>query len=363
MKQPRDWSVRRFDAWREKGRFPRSSQWLRRARQLGLQEDRTVEAFTLRGKVGGVWCVVERQRRSASSQPPAGQEKLDWRWSVSMTGLQLEGRLTVSAETTMSGLAKLVTGQDILTGDAVFDGAALVRGEPAYALAVLSHNVRRTLAVALSRGVRIGADGLSWGFWDRTLPRRVLSRIRQLAVLAERLALDDEKVHAGLLRNAVRDPMPEVRRRNLQAVAGDQAVPPSPAVVQAAVAAAAADDERLVATAAGILARAVRFDAQRIDLLPEPGLCCLLRHGPSEHRLHIIGLLAEGGTSWSLGALAEAGRGLLTGRRVREAAREATGRIIDRDGGLKEGGLSLAPAAVGDLSLIPGAEAGLQFSD
>jgi hypothetical protein len=357
---PRD---RRFDAWDKGTRWPRSSQWIRRARQLGLREDPKATVFTLQGAIAGISTEIERQPRGGDLRPPPGQEKLDWRWSISMTGLDFEGRLALARESVLSGLAKVVTGQDVLTGDDDFDGLALIRGEPEYALAVLSYNVRRTLTVALSRGVHFGPDSLAWQFWDRTLPRRVLSRARQLAVLADRLVLDDEHVRRGLLRNAVRDPLTSVRRHNLALLTGRGDVPPDAPALQAALAAAASDDAALVRTASTLLTRAVRFDPRQLDVLPEPALVCLLQHGPGEGRIDVIERLAETGNSWSLGALGEASRGLLSGRRVRAAAREAVQRIIARHGDLKEGGLSLAPVATGDLSLIPGAEAGLEFAE
>lgn len=363
MKQRPGPAERRSDAWHQRGRPRRPTNWLRRASQLGLREVPKASCFTLQGRVLGVMTVVERRPRGGDLQPPAGQEKLEWRWSISLTGLAFRGRLALAPETTLTGLAKLVTGQDVRCGDPDFDAAALVRGDADYALAVLTRNVRRTLVLALKWGVTFAADSLVWEFWDRTMPRRVLSRTRQMARLADRLVLDEHEVRRGLLRNAVRDPLSGVRRRNLEALVALGDVPPDEALIQAATACAAADDAKLVATAAELLDRAVGFDPRRLDTLPEPALAALLLHGRSDDRLRIIERLGRVGTSWSVGALAEAGRGLLVGRRVRQAAREASARIIAREGGLREGGLSLVPAAVGDLSLIPGEEAGLQFAD
>ena len=352
---------RRSDAWRRQERR-RPNQWLRRARQLGLREVPGSSVFTLVGTVNGVTAVVERRPRDAGQQPPAGREKLEWRWSIELSGLAFGGRLSLAPETTLTGLAKLVTGQDVLCGDPDFDAAALVRGDADYALAVLSRNVRRTLLVALERGVTFAADSLSWRFWDRTMPRRVLSRTRHLARLASRLVLEEHEVWPALLRNSVRDPLAGVRRRNLEALASF-AGPPDRALVQAASAGAGSDDAALVATAAKLLQRAVEADPHRLDELPEAALVALLMHGPTDRRPRLLERLAEVGTPWSLGAIGEAGRGLLVGRRVRDAARTASQAIIAREGGLKEGGLSRAPADVGVLSLIPGEDAGLEFAD
>ncbi len=361
MKQLPPPGERRADAWHNRQRR-RPSQWLRKAQQLGLREDPRSSVFTLQGRIHGVFTVVERQPRGGALQPPPGQEKLEWRWTISHTGLRFRGRLALAPETTLSGLAKLVTGQDVLCGDPEFDAAALVKGDPDYALAVLSRNVRRTLVVALERGVTFAADSLTWAFWDRTMPRRVLSRARVMARLADRLVLEDHEVWPALLRNSVRDPLTRVRRHNLDLLASFDGEPDL-ALIQAASAGAATDDPKLVATAAKILARAVEANSERLELLSEAGLVALLKHGRSEHRLRLLERLTEVGTSWSLGPIGEAGRGLLTGRRLREAARAATAAIIARAGGLKEGGLSLLPAAAGDLSLIPGEEAGLEFAD
>ena len=366
-----DGGIPRFDEWEGRG-TPPMNHWLRRARQLGLRRDPSVSLWrnaprsnvtdlVLRGSIAGFGTEVGRRRRSGELQPPREQWELDWCWSIGLTGLDLQGRLTLAPETSLTGLGKLVTGQDILTGDREFDELALVRGEPAYALAVLSEPVRRTIALALSRGVRFVPDGISWIFWDRSLPRRILSRARNLAILATRLRLDEEGVRRGLQRNAVRESLIPVRRRNLEELAALLG-PPTPASLQAALAAAATYHDDLVSAAAPLLARALRYDVLRLDELGERTLVCLLRFGPDEQVLPVIDHLARRGTAWCLPALCQAASSLLRGRR-RQAAQEARERITAREkGSLPQGGLSLVGEG-GDLSLIPKADEGLEFAD
>lgn len=208
-----DRGVPRYTDWKDRSRTPKRSHWLRRARQLGLRRHTEAEDLTLRGSIAGVAAEVVRLRRSAVLVPPDDEPEMDWLWTITLTGLGLEGRLALAPETTLSRLGKLVRGRDVRTGDPEFDALLLVRGDPRYALAALSHHLRQGIVRALYRGVTFEPDRLSWSFWDRALPRRVLSRVRQVAVLATRLALDDEQVRQALQNNAAHDPLPHVRRR------------------------------------------------------------------------------------------------------------------------------------------------------
>lgn len=132
--------------------------------------------------------------------------------------LRAEGRLT--------NLTQLVTGTDVHVQDAVFDAAVHIQGDEQRLLAVMSHPTRQAVLELLKLGATTVSDSkiifesdASWEEADiQDLAHRVVS-------LAERLALSVDSIAPALAASALTDPIPEVRKRNLECLFAASAVP------------------------------------------------------------------------------------------------------------------------------------------
>jgi hypothetical protein len=106
---------------------------------------------------------------------------------------------------------------DVRTGDAPFDAFVRVRGDEAQALALLGAAARKTVAAGLSAlycRVQDGAVGFRTpeGLVQLALLRQWLDTLTDIATA---LVLDGSEVPARLTWNALNDPVPAVRLRNL----------------------------------------------------------------------------------------------------------------------------------------------------
>jgi HEAT repeat protein len=107
-------------------------------------------------------------------------------------------------------------GEDVLTGDAVFDDTIEVRGQPSVVLALLTRSVRDKVAVFVRNGGTL-RDGRLTGRTRLTVAQSDIPACARMTWrLAEALSsADGGGICQRLARNAVEDPVPGVRLLNL----------------------------------------------------------------------------------------------------------------------------------------------------
>jgi HEAT repeat protein len=163
-----------------------------------------------------------RRRRSQSAKGTVGDAAI----SIATTMVDNEGQesftelvVTVEGPRIPRGLsfaAEGGSGEDILTGDAVFDDVVEVHGEPSVVHALLDKEVRQKVVLfvtnrgSLRRGRLTGRSPLVVAESD------VLSCVRMTVRLAEALSsAEGGGICPRLARNVVEDPVPGVRLLNL----------------------------------------------------------------------------------------------------------------------------------------------------
>src|SRR5206468_2440244 len=107
------------------------------------------------------------------------------------------------------------TGDDVLTGDTVFDDLVEVRGEPSVLLALLDREIRQRVSEFVRQGGRLVGGRLvscaRTSFW----PGEVARGLRLGLWLARELSSPGGGVCERLAANAKSDPLPGVRLWNL----------------------------------------------------------------------------------------------------------------------------------------------------
>lgn len=240
-----------------------------------------------------------------------------WQWAIEASDAALPPDLELRTEGRLDGLRRFI-GQDLQIGDPDFDGLVLVRGPEAPLRAALSEAVRWRVLDWLAVGVEIRAPRVRWAGPGPASPTaRMLARVRGLVALVRSLVVPPEELALRIRNNALRDPAPGVRARNLRLLV---------------------DLER------------DRLDDLLSDL-DEPALLTLLDHDDLAVRLEAIAALGEHGTSRAIAPLVAVADGLFVNGTLKTAAGAARGRIIDRLGGLTEGGLALVEGG-GELTLV-----------
>jgi HEAT repeat protein len=142
----------------------------------------------------------------------------------------LDPELELSAESGWAELTKIFTGGDVKVGDADFDEWVRVKGPEVNALAALSEPARRAMEQLVGEGVTLKGGALKFtvagrlvedrsAFWGGATRRTVLGRIQRAVDASERLSVPRGEIGVALARNALEDPVPEVRKRNLEALA------------------------------------------------------------------------------------------------------------------------------------------------
>lgn len=115
---------------------------------------------------------------------------------------------------------RLLSRADVLTGDATFDARVWVTGDPAAILAVTDSATRRHVRRFTERGgtLRDGTFSLTVRLPDIATPKDVVDQMRALTDLAQRLEVGADAA-ARLARNALHDPVAQVRVRCLELLA------------------------------------------------------------------------------------------------------------------------------------------------
>jgi HEAT repeat protein len=187
--------------------------WKQAANELGLKCEKVgtwpVFDWRIRGEIDGLAVTVEKMQ---SGRKPAMLIQVDGR------GLVPRG-LVVHREGEWASLKKMVQGEDITTGDAIFDSWVYVQGDEAEALAVLTKPARRavedfldTMSRARVRGGVVECSGQGLGETSEQL----VTPVKEAVKVARLLSLDQATPAARLNHNALRDPNRRVRLRNLE---------------------------------------------------------------------------------------------------------------------------------------------------
>lgn len=119
-----------------------------------------------------------------------------------------------------TGPQRLLSDGDVLTGDTTFDGKVWVTGDPTTIMAIMDSATRRLVQRFTQRGGTLGKGTLSLTCRLATsaTPKDVLREMRALTDLAQRLEVGADAA-ARLARNALGDPVTQVRARCLELLA------------------------------------------------------------------------------------------------------------------------------------------------
>lgn len=231
--------------------------------------------------------------------------------------------LRFHAETRMTALKKVFGGEDVLTGDPRFDAAVWLDGEPGELLGRLEPVVREAIMTWVGAGgalveqlvVELSAPT------DERVDELLIAGVTIGRALGELAGDDDDyEIHHALIERAESDPMPQVRVRAAAALIG-RGFPPTPSLAA--------------------------------DLGPvlEDGLLLTLAEGQAAQREAVITHLGQFGTERAISPLAAIAGAWFGDRRQKQAARAAVDHIIERQGGLRAGGLSMLDAEAGGLAI------------
>jgi HEAT repeat protein len=126
--------------------------------------------------------------------------------------------VTISGPRMPQGLAfaeERGTGDDVLTGDTVFDDLVEVRGEPSILLALFDREIRQKVSEFVGLGGRLVTGQLSCCTPTSFSPGEVVRSLRLGLWLARELSSPGGGICERLARNAKTDPLPGVRLWNL----------------------------------------------------------------------------------------------------------------------------------------------------
>lgn len=367
-------------------------------RALGVRVEQAPDRMILAAEPGHAMHVAGEGRRLAPER---------WMWTLEVRHPGIDRAWVIEPEDAITRVRKLVAGQDVLTGDAAFDAAVHIVGETRPLLACLGHATRARLTRLLPQG-RLADGALRWAA-PATGPRPpgLVDRLHDMLTVARTLGADVRPL-TRLRRHMVRDPDPGHRRRAMeQAVLAGHALTPgerrallrdADPDLRAAVARMLHDVETLgrlaadprlpdplrvgavealgeceppaaidalerAARSAGstalepALGRALGSTTDRhpeaIERLGEAATLALLTHGPERRRSAAIERLGEAGTERAVPPLAAIAGAFFARRALKDEARAAIDRITRRQGGLSRGGLSVADAEAGALTVSP----------
>lgn len=125
--------------------------------------------------------------------------------------------LILRAKGRLASLTRLVDDNNVCTQDAAFDAAVHIEGDEQRILAVMSHPARQAVLELLKLGETTVTDSKIVMESDASWEDADIRGLTSLVVsLAERLALPVSAMAHKLAANALTDPIPEVRKRNLE---------------------------------------------------------------------------------------------------------------------------------------------------
>ncbi len=350
-------------------RAARKRVWARAAEALGLgfTEGGFFSSPRIEGQVGGTQVVVRTIRRG-------GKHKRTY--TVIRVGARVPHDLVLRSEGLGSAINKLIAGRDLQIGDPMFDQRVLIRGEELETLALLDSPTRHKVKELLASGGWVADRVIRWEKLGHLRnEREITGQVQELLAVSGALAGDGRSVEERIARNALHDPEPGVRLRNLEALlAQRRGLPvtlglarrcledPDPAI--ALTAALFLGDEALerieALMAAPSLPPMLRIRAlERLGQRGEPALLELLAQGSTPVKRAAARALGASGGLGAVEHLLPYTEGLLTDAALKTAAREAVAAIQARCGGGERGAISLSEAdASGALSLAQPADRG-----
>jgi len=188
--------------------------WKRAAEELGLAL--TPGSWTrrpsLRGQIDGLSVEIEEQQANKTTHTV---------YTVRLPH-PAPGGLRLSAENFMTRVSAQLAGEDIQTGDELFDAAVNVHGEEDEALARLVPRARRGLQALIERGAKVLSGKLELHLKTQvTEAYELTDTLREVIGAARLLHLDGVSVPDALARNAATDPEACARLRNLSVLLRD----------------------------------------------------------------------------------------------------------------------------------------------
>ena len=322
--------------------------WFKKAENLGIYHDDSKEdedRVKLSGRIEGF--------KIRLSRPKVANDALDQpvEWHIELDAPRVCPTLVIKPRDGWS-LGRIFSGDGYTTDHEDFDRTVAIEGESDMLLPILTHRVRLMLMGWIERGGAMGERTLSWSFDDEPFAPAVLSRCRRLTGIARRLSLPESARRKRSLQIAVYDPIPGVRLRALRALIAE-----SDTMDEALAQALDVAWEPV-----GGEYSAIAFD-DFVDLLDDaqdaiahfsiPTVLALLETSSGAVKIAALNRLGAVGNRAHLARLTELSSGFFQWASVKDAARSAAQRIIER-GGADIGGLTMVETSIeGRLALIP----------
>lgn len=249
------------------------ARWPRIAQELGLTlSDDGLSGPTLTGRLRGFSVCIGPSGGSAKN---IGISKPLYVLRIFVDGIgKIAPDLELRAEGRLASLTRQLAGDDILIQDPPFDAAVNLKGSERQVVAAMSYATRQTTVALLKQGSTSVNDSKLVFESDASWEDADIQGLAHLAVsLIEQLALPVRATAYGLAINALTDPLPSVRARNLEclfaahsswgpsALLGNAALPhpKKEEMAQAARAVLTAEDPRLQLLGAMLVGDATSF--------------------------------------------------------------------------------------------------------
>lgn len=288
--------------------------------------------------------------------------------------------VSIKPEDAWTTARKMISGEDLLVGDVRFDEAAHVKGPEAATLAILDAASRDVILAALDQDLAVDGGIVSCKLFERAeTEERLRDLIERVMGIARCLRAPPATIAAKLAHNALHDPAPGARARNLAVLLRDFAASPAARdAARASLAASAPEACRIAASEhlddgdtfralldaadAFVAVRAAEGVARRGDAGAEQRLIAFLAHGDDDVQLSAAAALGRVGSVRAVEALRSCPA---TSPVVYRVAMDAALRIQRRTTtGEERGRVTLADAGVqGALTLSPGESGSLSNPD
>jgi HEAT repeat protein len=209
--------------------------WRSVARELGLSFAGGARERTIDGQLGGVSVRARYDQFLGNQRPGSERELAEHRHvqqQVTFYGAEdgcIPDSLSVRRDDATRLLGRRFGERDVPIGDASFDELAELPGLDAAACAALSHDAREQLTRFLKLGGEV-RKGVLWCAIDGGAEHErdsLLAMLQFLSQLSKALTVTRESLHQRLSDNALRDPHPAVRWRNLRFLAQPQTRTPA----------------------------------------------------------------------------------------------------------------------------------------
>jgi HEAT repeat protein len=186
-----------------------SAVWLEAAREAGLRDASFTGIVTpnLEGRTpDGMWLTVRSERSNRSNKTV-----------LRVSGANVPPELmALRRENLMTAIEERLEGPDVETGDEEFDRRAYLRGSVVALTAALDHVARTAVIELLDSGGTIASNIATLEIAGDAAGPLDLSRAMAFVIDLVRRLGEHENPAANLASNAVEDPHPGVRLRNLE---------------------------------------------------------------------------------------------------------------------------------------------------